>query len=110
MFMSLLTVIGIFVSDVALCIARPAYPLRRRERQVIEMNADPQPLKHFVSEEPFDPYSVEVVSPEQERLFLASQWRMMWLRFKKHRVAVAAAVVLVLMYLSILVVEFLAPL
>jgi peptide/nickel transport system permease protein len=76
---------------------------------MIEMNADPQPLKHFVSEEPFDPYSVEVVSPEQERLFLASQWRMMWLRFKKHRVAVAAAVVLAVMYLSILFVEFLSP-
>ena len=76
---------------------------------MIEMNADPQPLKHFVSEAPFDPYSVEVVSPEQERLFLASQWRMMWLRFKKHRVAVAAAVVLVVMYVSVLFVEFLAP-
>ena len=76
---------------------------------MIEMNADPQPLKHYVSEEPFDPYSVEVVSPEQERLFLASQWRMMWLRFKKHRIAVAAAIVLVVMYVSILFVEFLAP-
>ncbi len=76
---------------------------------MIEMNADPQPLKHFVSEEPFDPHSVEVVSPEQERLFLASQWRMMWLRFKKHRVAVAAAVVLAVMYCAILFVEFLAP-
>jgi len=76
---------------------------------MIEMNADPQPLKHYVSQEPFDPYSVEVVSPEQERLFLASQWRMMWLRFRKHRVAVAAAVVLAVMYLSILFVEFLAP-
>jgi len=76
---------------------------------MIEMNADPQPLQHFVSEEPFDPYSVEHVSPEQERLFLASQWRMMWLRFRKHRVAVAAAVVLALMYISILFVEFLAP-
>jgi peptide/nickel transport system permease protein len=76
---------------------------------MIEMNADPQPLKHFVSEEPFDPYSVEHVSPEQERLFLASQWRMMWLRFKKHRVAVAAAIVLLIMYTAILFVEFLAP-
>ena len=32
---------------------------------MIEMNADPQPLKHTVSQAPFDPYSVEVVSPEQ---------------------------------------------
>ena len=40
---------------------------------MIEMNADPQPLKHYVSEGPFDPYSVEVVSPEQEKLYLASR-------------------------------------
>jgi peptide/nickel transport system permease protein len=76
---------------------------------MIEMNADPQPLKHYVSQEPFDPHSVEHVSPEQERLFLASQWRMMWLRFRKHRVAVASALVLAVMYAAILFVEFLAP-
>ena len=59
---------------------------------MIEMNADPQPLKHYVCERPFDPYSVEVVSPEQEKPYLASQWRMMWLRFKRHRLAVVAAI------------------
>ena len=58
---------------------------------MIEMNADPQPLKHTVSEAPFDPYSVEEISPEQEKLFLASQWRMMWIRFRKHRLAVISA-------------------
>ncbi len=76
---------------------------------MIEMNADPQPLKHTVSTAPFDPYSVEHVSPEQEKLYLASQWRMMWLRFKKHRLAVVSAFVLAVMYLAILFVEFLAP-
>jgi peptide/nickel transport system permease protein len=76
---------------------------------MIEMSADPQPLKHYVSEAPFDPYSVEEVSPEQEKLYLASQWRMMWLRFRKHRLAVIAAGVLVLMYGMTLFVEFLSP-
>jgi peptide/nickel transport system permease protein len=76
---------------------------------MIEMNADPQPLKHFVSKDPFDPYSVEETSPEQERIYLASQWRMMWLRFRRHRLAVAAALILLLMYGSTLFVEFLAP-
>ncbi|HEY4162715.1 MAG TPA: ABC transporter permease [Dongiaceae bacterium] len=76
---------------------------------MIEMNADPQPLRHFVSKDPFDPYSVELVSPEQERLYLASQWRMMWLRFRRHRLAVVAAIILALMYTSILFAEFLAP-
>jgi peptide/nickel transport system permease protein len=76
---------------------------------MIEMNADPQPLRHFVSQDPFDPHSVEVISPAQERLYLASQWRMMWLRFRRHRLAVAAALILLMMYASTLFVEFLAP-
>jgi len=76
---------------------------------MIEMNADPQPLPHFISPEPFDPHAVEEVSPEQEKLYLASQWRMMWLRFRKHRLAVFAGIVLAVMYVSVFAVEWLAP-
>jgi peptide/nickel transport system permease protein len=68
-----------------------------------------EPLEHFVSREPFDPYSIEELTTEQERYFMASQWRMMWWRFKRHRLAVFSAAVLALMYLSILVTELLAP-
>ena len=35
-------------------------------------------LAHYVSREPFDPHAVEAMTPEQERYFMASQWRMMW--------------------------------
>jgi len=66
-------------------------------------------LEHFVSEAPFDPYSIESLTEEQERYYLASQWRMMWWRFKLHRLAVVSGVVLAVMYLSILVSEILAP-
>ncbi len=66
-------------------------------------------LEHFVSEAPFDPYSIESLTEEQERYYLASQWRMMWWRFKRHRIAVFSGVVLLVMYLSILVSEILAP-
>ncbi|HZH28918.1 MAG TPA: ABC transporter permease [Azospirillaceae bacterium] len=66
-------------------------------------------LPHYVSDAPFDPYAVERMPPEQERYFMASQWRMMWWKFKRHRLAVAAAVVLALLYLSTLVSEILAP-
>jgi len=68
-----------------------------------------EPLAHFVSDAPFDPYSIEALSEEQERYFLASQWRMMWLRFKRHRLAVVSGAVLLGMYLSILASEMLAP-
>ncbi|HEV2302571.1 MAG TPA: ABC transporter permease [Stellaceae bacterium] len=68
-----------------------------------------EPLPHYVSPAPFDPYSVERMTPAQERFYRASQWRMMWWRFRRHRVAVAAGVVLLLMYLTIPFCEFLAP-
>ena len=68
-----------------------------------------EPLPHYVSPAPFDPYSVERMTAAQERFYMASQWRMMWWRFRRHRVAVAAGVVLLLMYLTIPFCEFLAP-
>jgi len=72
-------------------------------------NGNDHRLEHFVSEAPFDPYSIESLTEEQERYYLASQWRMMWWRFKLHRLAVVSGVVLAVMYLSILVSEILAP-
>jgi peptide/nickel transport system permease protein len=64
---------------------------------------------HFVSSEPFDPYAVEVLTPGQERYYSASQWRLMWWRFKRHRLAVLGGAVLLLLYASTLISEFLAP-
>jgi peptide/nickel transport system permease protein len=66
-------------------------------------------IPHYVSKEPFDPIEAEALTPEQERIFMASQWRMMWWRFKQHKLAMAALVVLILSYLSIIFVEFLVP-
>ncbi len=33
-----------------------------------------RPLEHFVRAEPFDPYSIEAMTPELERFYRASQW------------------------------------
>src|SRR5262252_6512843 len=66
-------------------------------------------LPHYVSDAPFDPYAVERMTPAQERFYMASQWRMMWWKLCRHRVAVVSGAVLLTMYLSILVCEFLAP-
>jgi peptide/nickel transport system permease protein len=68
-----------------------------------------EPLPHYVSRAPFDPRSIEKLTPEQERIFLASQWRLMWWKFRRHRVAVWSGVFLALIYGSILISEFLAP-
>ncbi len=73
-------------------------------------NGIPNPaLAHFVSSAPFDPDEVESLTAEQERYYLASQWRMMWWKLKRHRLAVASGIVLLVMYASILVSEILAP-
>jgi peptide/nickel transport system permease protein len=68
-----------------------------------------EPLAHFVSDEPFEPNRVEVMTPAQERYYRASQWRMMWWKLKRHRLAVISGAILALLYLSTLVSEVLAP-
>jgi peptide/nickel transport system permease protein len=66
-------------------------------------------LTHYVSQAPFDVQSVTRLTPEQERVFLASQWRLMWWKFKRHRLAVVAGVILLFLYGTIPISEFLAP-
>ena len=66
-------------------------------------------VEHFVSSEPFDPLSVEQLSPEQERYYLASQWQLMWWKLKRHRLAVVSGIVLAIMYGSIAISEIIAP-
>jgi peptide/nickel transport system permease protein len=78
------------------------------------MNTSPLPppgaqLPHYVSTAPFDPRSIERLTAAQERVYLASQWRLMWWKFKRHRVALASGIFLGALYLSILVCEVLAP-
>ena len=66
-------------------------------------------IEHIVSREPFDPYAVEQLTPEQERYYMASQWTLMWFKLKRHRIAVISGAVLVAFAFSILISEFLAP-
>ena len=68
-----------------------------------------RPLAHFVSREPYDPHAVEAMTPEQERFYMASQWRIMWWKLRRHRLAVIAGAALILVYASILLSEILAP-
>lgn len=74
------------------------------------MTAPPgDPLPHFVSDAPFDRRAAERLTPELERYYRASQWQMMWWKFRRHRLAVVSGVVLLLMYASILISELIAP-
>lgn len=66
-------------------------------------------IGHYVSDEPFDPHSIEQLTDEQKDYYLASQKKLMWWKFKLHRLAVVSGIFLLLVYASILFSEFLAP-
>jgi peptide/nickel transport system permease protein len=66
-------------------------------------------LPHVVDKRPFDPQTDERLTPELERYYLSSQFRLMWLKLRRHRLAVISGVILALFYASILVSEFLSP-
>lgn len=68
-----------------------------------------EPLPHYVSPLPFDPMSVEAMTIGQTRYSQASQWRLMWWRLLRHRVAVASGFLLLALYATTLVSEMLAP-
>jgi peptide/nickel transport system permease protein len=48
------------------------------------------------------------VDAREQRLFVASQWQLMWWRFRKHKVAVASGLVVIGFYLVVLGADFLA--
>ncbi|SOC18267.1 ABC transporter permease [Rhodobacter maris] len=67
---------------------------------------------HFVSPDPFDP---EAEAPGLAGSLgtavggQASQLRIMWIKFRRHRLALISAVFLIVMYATLLITEFLAP-
>jgi len=69
----------------------------------------PRTLEHWVDPEPFDPYRVETLTPQQERFYSASQWQMMWWKFRRHRLGVWCGLILLLIYASTLISEVIAP-
>lgn len=73
------------------------------------MTAGERRPEHWVSPEPFNPYSTEVLTPEQERFYMASQWRLMWWKLARHPLAVVSGAFLLLLYASTLFSEVLAP-
>ena len=65
--------------------------------------------EHYVNREPWDPYVAERLTAEQEKYYMAGQWKLMWWRFRRHRPAVVSMAFLALMYLSTVISEFIAP-
>ena len=58
------------------------------------------PSKHYVNTAPWDPYVSETLTADQEKYYMAGQWKLMWWRFRRHRPAVVSAIFLALMYFA----------
>ena len=71
---------------------------------------EPGGSERYVNRTPFDPVADdERLTPEQERFYTASQWQLMWWKFRRHKLAVAAAFFLLALYGSTLISEWIAP-
>lgn len=66
-------------------------------------------LPHYVNRDPFDPYRADTLTPEQERYYQASQWKIMWWKFRRHKLALWSLWFLIAMYVAIVICEFLTP-
>jgi peptide/nickel transport system permease protein len=65
--------------------------------------------RHYVDQAPFDPGGSEPVGAENEQFYRASSWQLMWWKFRRHKVAVASALILLVFYLMVPFVEVIAP-
>lgn len=71
--------------------------------------AGDEDLGHWVSDEPFDATYQPALSPAQQRYYSAPQWKLIWWKFRRHRLAVVSAGLLAVLYLIVIFAEMLAP-
>jgi peptide/nickel transport system permease protein len=64
---------------------------------------------HYVNPAAFDPVGPEKIAPAQERLYLASGWRLMWWKLRRHKLAVISGAILFFFYAMIPFTEIIAP-
>ena len=70
-------------------------------------NSTNQPMSHDPKE--LRDMSIEADLIREDRVLVASQWQLMWWKFRKHKLALVASVVIVLVYVMAALVEFVAP-
>ncbi len=74
------------------------------------IGTDPIKSEHYVNPEPFNPYEGdEELTPEQLKFYEASQWQLIWWRFRRHRIAMISMYILIAFYLIVLFAEIVAP-
>src|SRR3546814_115258 len=90
-------------------LARSPHPSRRGHRPMSSTETPRPRARHFVDRQPFNPVQDEALTPQQERYYMASQWRMMWWKLRRNRLAVVSGGFLALLYASVLISEVIAP-
>ncbi len=51
----------------------------------------------------------DVMAAEEQRVYVASQWQLMWWKFRRHRLALVGAMVILLLYGVAVLAEYVAP-
>ena len=74
---------------------------------ITQTSLDPE--QHFVSDAPFDPAGSEPEVQTDDKLAFAGQWRLVWLKLRRHRLALVSGAVLILLYLLAIFAEPIAP-
>jgi peptide/nickel transport system permease protein len=70
---------------------------------------DPRAPGHYVNPAPFDPHTSEAMSAAEERFYRASSIRLIWWKFRRHKVALVSAIFLLTLYVMLPFVEVVAP-
>jgi peptide/nickel transport system permease protein len=68
-----------------------------------------EPPQPQVQEEEETPQRATDLGEKEAEIYVASQWKLVWWRFRKHRLAVVGTVVVILIYLVAIFAEFVAP-
>jgi len=56
-----------------------------------------------------DPKRRILGASEEEKIFVATQWQLMWWKFRKHRMAMVSGVIILLLYIIAVFCEFVGP-
>ncbi|MBN1641641.1 MAG: ABC transporter permease [Anaerolineae bacterium] len=55
------------------------------------------------------PEKVDPRLGSEDKIFVATQWQLMWWKFRKHRLAIIGGIVLILLYTTAILADFIAP-
>jgi peptide/nickel transport system permease protein len=69
---------------------------------------DGLPLQPLVDEQALE-IQEDIAEQGDVKVYVASQWQLIWWRFRRHKLALVSAILLIIVYLLVLFAEFIAP-